>query len=945
MTSPSRANWPRKTGATAIAAALVVGSAPMGNALAQGATPRFRGEPVTLNFVNADIEGVARAMSAILRQQFIVDPRVRGTITLYSEEPLTPREAYFNFLAALRGLGFTVVEVNGLFKVVPEADAKLQTGTVSVGEAGKRGDQIMTQIFRLNHENANNLVPVLRPLISPNNTINANPGNNTLVITDYADNLQRIGKIIAAMDVPASGDVEVIPLRYAVAADIAPLIQRLSDTSGQGVQAPGAAGAATLAAPSILVDGRSNSLIVRSPNPARMTSIRALIAKLDVQPQGSATTGNIWVVHLKNADATKLATVLRAAFGAGASGGAGGGGGGGGATNVGGTTPSNAPLGANQPGTAGTGGASPQATTPITPSAGPSTGGFIQADPSTNSLIITAPEPLYRQVRIMIDQLDERRAQVYIESLIVEVTGDNAADFGFQWQGLITSANNNNALVGGTNFGTTGNLLAITAAQIAGTGSTTTGSTTAGSAGGATSIPSLLGEGLNIGIVHNYFGTFGLAAIARLLQSQTNTNIASTPNLVTLDNEEAKIIVGSNVPFVTGQFTQTGGAVSNPFQTIERKDVGITLRIRPQIGENGTIRMTIFQESSSLSALVAPGTSNAGPSTDKRSIETNVVVDDGQILVLGGLIEDKYSETRRRSRCSATSVPRRALPSEPAKTRTNLMVFLRPVVMRDVDGRTGLARALRADPQLPEGDAAQVERGRGDERRTGPPAAGPHPARRRATVGAAELAGNDDAGAAAAAGERRTGHAGGRAGDRPCRARVRPGFGTRGAGLGSGRLRRAMAMRHPLPYAYAKAHTLLLEDDGARMVLWAPETVALPALSEVLRMFDIDAFEREPAGTLATRISAAYAGGESSAAVVIGEVESAVDLSRMIQELPAIEDLLERATTRRSSHAERAAHAAAKRARAHPHRAPRRRARCAASTARCAGQPNRALRR
>ncbi len=224
--------------------------------------------------------------------------------------------------------------------------------------------------------------------------------------------------------------------------------------------------------------------------------------------------------------------------------GASGGAGGGGAANAGATTPTNSPLGANQPGTAGTGGASPQATTPITPSAGPSTGGFIQADPATNSLIITAPEPLYRQVRAMIDQLDERRAQVYIESLIVEVTGDNAADFGFQWQGLIASANNNNALVGGTNFGTTGNLLAITAAQIAGTGATTGTTTTTTGAGGATSIPSLLGEGLNIGIVHNFFGTLGLAAIARVLQSQTNTNIASTPNLVTLDNEEAKIVVG-----------------------------------------------------------------------------------------------------------------------------------------------------------------------------------------------------------------------------------------------------------------------------------------------------------------------------------------------------------------------------------------------------------------
>jgi len=675
----SSSAWPRKTGATAVAAALVVASVPMPSAFAQTASAaRFRGEPVTLNFVNADIEGVARAMSAILRQQFIVDPRVRGNITLYSEEPLTPREAYFNFLAALRGLGFTVVEVNGLYKVVPEADAKLQTGTVDVGGTSRRGDQILTQIFRLNHENANNLVPVLRPLISPNNTINANPGNNTLVITDYADNLQRIGKIIAAMDTPAAGDVEVIPLRYAVAADIAPMIQRLSDSGGAGAPVlPGAAGAAALAAPQILVDGRSNSLIVRSPNPARMASIRTLIAKLDVAPQGSATSGNIWVVHLKNADATKLATVLRAAFSAGSSGGGGTGG-------AGGTSSTTQTAAANPAGTAGTANATSAAAQPITPSAGPSTGGFIQADPATNSLIITAPEPLYRQVRMMIDQLDERRAQVYIESLIVEVTGDNAADFGFQWQGLLASGNQNNALVGGTNFGTTGNLLSITQATLAG------GVATPTTGGGATT-PSTsgisLGEGLNIGLVHNFYGTYGLAAIARLLQSQTNTNIASTPNLVTLDNEEAKIVVGSNVPFVTGQFTNTGVATTSPFQTIERKDVGITLRIRPQIGENGTIRMTIFQEASSLSQQVAPGTSNAGPSTNKRSIESNVVVDDGQIIVLGGLIEDRYTDNKSKVPLLGDIPYLGALfrSESRTKTRTNLMVFLRPVVMRDAD--------------------------------------------------------------------------------------------------------------------------------------------------------------------------------------------------------------------------------------------------------------------
>jgi len=650
-----------KAGRTAVALALLLGWLPTLHAQAQP-VPRFRGASVTLNFVNAEIEGVARAMAAILHQQFIVDPRVRGAITLYSEEPLSPNEAYLNFLAALRGLGFTVVEVGGLFKVVPEADAKLQAGTVSVDGVSRRGDQVITQIFRLNHESANNLVPVLRPLITPNNTINANPGNNTLVITDYADNLQRIGKIIAAMDVPASGDVEVIPLRYAVASDIAPLIQRLTENSATPGAAPG--GGATTNAPSIFVDSRSNSLIIRSANASKMASVRSLIAKLDAQPQGSAASGNIWVVHLKNADSTKLAAVLRAAFGA-ASGG-----------SAGGAATSNPPA-ANPAGTAGTANATASAATaPITSSAAPSTGGFIQADPSTNSLVITAPEPLYRQVRAMIDQLDERRAQVYIESLIVEVSGDNAADFGFQWQGLLSNGSNTNGIVGGTNFGSNGNLLSITQAQLG------------GAAAGATGAAAIsLGEGLNVGLVHNFFGTYGLAAIARLLQSQTNTNIASTPNLVTLDNEEAKIVVGSNVPFVTGQFTNTGTALANPFQTIERKDVGITLRIRPQIGENGTIRMTIFQESSSLSDQVAPGTSNAGPSTNKRSIETNVVVDDGQILVLGGLIEDRYTDNRSKVPLLGDIPYLGALFRSESrhKTRTNLMVFLRPVVMRDAD--------------------------------------------------------------------------------------------------------------------------------------------------------------------------------------------------------------------------------------------------------------------
>ena len=664
----------------AVAAAMLLSSlVPAQLVWAQSAKARAGargGETVTLNFVNADIDGVARAMGAILKQQFVVDPRVKGTMTLYSDTPLSPREAYLNFLAGLRGLGFTVVEVGGLYKIVPEADAKLQTGTVTVGARTLRGgDQVITQVFQLTHENANNLVGVLRPLISPNNTINANPGNNTLVITDYADNLQRIAKIIAAMDTPAAGDVEVIPLKYAVAADIAQLVQRMTDAGGS----TGAPGAAPVAAggtngASIQIDSRSNSLLVRAPNPARMASIRALIDKLDTPVRTNGAAGNVWVVYLKNADAVKLATVLRAAYGGNGAGGASSSGGGAGGSPGTSGSPNNGAL-TNTSAGASTG-ASAQTTSPLSASAGPSTGGFVQADPGTNSLIITAPEPLYRQLRAVIDQLDSRRAQVYIESLIVEVDPQQSSNFGIQWQ-LLGNINGSNIPGAGTNFSTNNG---------------TIGSSSILTSQGATSALATLatlGSGGNIGLIKNFGGAngFGLSAIANALNSQSGTNILSTPNLVTLDNEEARIVVGQNVPFITGSFSSTGAGtgVSNPFQTIERKDVGTTLKIKPQIGENGTIRMTIYQESSSVAATTAVGTANAGPTTNKRSIESTVVVDDGQIIVLGGLIEDNYTIARDKVPLLGDIPFLGALFRSEARTRkrSNLMVFLRPVVLRD----------------------------------------------------------------------------------------------------------------------------------------------------------------------------------------------------------------------------------------------------------------------
>lgn len=621
-------------------------------------------EPVTLNFVNADIEAVARTMAAITGRNIVVDPRVKGTINLSTDRPVSPQVAYNQFLSAVRLSGFTVVESGGLLKLVPEADAKLQSGAVSVGRPAT-GNQITTQIFRLNFEPAANLVPILRPLISPNNTINVDTGNNSLVITDYADNLQRIARIIAALDVSNATDVDVIPLRNALASDLAPVVQRLVDSSSS---APGVPGQPPVQGQfdasfrtTVIPEVRSNTLLIRAANPARLNLVRSLIARLD-QPGAQSATGNIYVVYLKNAEATRLAVTLRAAMAANAtsagtpSGGA-----------AGGTTAAGIAVGAPAAAPAATAGTamSAQATAPTQPAAQPSTGGQIQADPATNSLIITAAEPQYRQIRAVIDQLDSRRAQVFVESLIVEVNADKAAEFGIQWQGPIGHKGDTNVGVLGTNFTVGGQNILQLASQPLGTVAPSTG--------------------LNIGIGHQINGRYILSVLARFLEQNGDANILSTPNLLTLDNEEAKIVIGQNVPFVTGQFTNTGatnGSV-NPFQTIERKDVGLTLRVRPQISENGTVKLQIFQEASTVDP--ASINSPSGLTTNKRSIESTILVDDGQIVVLGGLLQDEYSDSMQKIPVlgDVPIIGNLFKSQTRSRKKSNLMVFLRPVVVRD----------------------------------------------------------------------------------------------------------------------------------------------------------------------------------------------------------------------------------------------------------------------
>lgn len=615
-------------------------------ALAQTAPGAFKpGEPVTLNFANAEIEAVARAMSSITGRTVVVDPRVKGTINLSTETPVTPAVAYNQFLATIRLQGYTVVQSAGLDKVVPEADAKLQGGTVSAGPVTSASNQIVTQIIRLNFENANNLVPVLRPLISPNNTINVNPGTNSLIITDYADNLQRMARIIAALDVSSAANVDVFPLKHALASDLVPLLTRLIDTGAPAAPGPQADSSQKT---SMLAEPRSNSVIVRTANTAQAALVKSLIDKLD-QPStpGNGASGNIYVVYLKNADATKLAVTLRAAL----------------ASDSRGTA-----VATTSPATTGTAGASQAA-------AQPTTGGQIQADPATNSLIITAAEPQYRQLRAVIDKLDARRAQVFVESLIAEVNADKAAEFGIQWQNAIGQAGNATVGVIGTNFGSTGSNIVGLSTQIASGGAITPG------------------KGLNIGAANQTNGVYVLGFLARFLETSGEGNILSTPNLLTLDNEEAKIVIGQNVPFVTGQYTNNAvaGGVVNPFQTIERKDVGLTLRVRPQISENGTVKMTIFQEVSSVQASSV--NSPTGLITNKRSIESSVLVNDGSIVVLGGLLQDQYAGNQEKVPGLA-DIPffGNLFKSETrSRNKTNLMVFLRPVVMRDAAASDALS--------------------------------------------------------------------------------------------------------------------------------------------------------------------------------------------------------------------------------------------------------------
>lgn len=621
-------------------------------------------QPVTLAFRDVEIAEVAAAFSASLGIPILLDGRVKGKVTLESQQQMRLDRAYDLFVSTLALQGFTVVQSDGHLRVVPSAEARQFIPPMSSGSAASG---LATRIFTLRHESATQMMQAIRSIVPATNPMIVSPASNSLVIWDSVENLRRIAEIIASLDKSELGEVRVLEVRHAHAGDLAPLLDQLLNrprgTTTQTVD--------TNQIVSMLVDSRHNRLVLRGYDRARIDQAERLLRDLD---SPLATAGNVHVVYLKNADASRLAQTLQGLYRAGAAFGPG-------AGRLSPATPTvpmtGQPVGGlPQPGSVPTSagvasagvpsaGTTAAVTQGLTLASGAvSDGAIIQAEPTLNALLVVAPEPLYRQIRGVIDKLDVRRAQVYIESLIVEVSSDRAAEFGVQFQFLDGLNSSGTRGFGGVNFGTRGggtNLLDVA------------------------SNPLGAAPGLNIGVLRGSISFRGqtianLGLLARALETSANGNVIATPNLMTLDNEEARIVIGQNLGFITGSFTTSTNQTGNPFQTFERRDVGTTLRVRPVVGEGGSVRMQIFQEVSRVLDL----TNASGPVTTKRAIESTVLVEDQQIIVLGGLIEDV--EERDQSKVPVLGdipvVGNLFRYDNRSRKKSNLFVFLRPTVVR-----------------------------------------------------------------------------------------------------------------------------------------------------------------------------------------------------------------------------------------------------------------------
>jgi general secretion pathway protein D len=573
---------------------------------------------ITPNYKEADIRQIVEAVSAVTDKNFILDPRVNAKVTMLSSTPMSPEAFYEAFLSVLEVHGYVAVETGDVVKIIPDAAAR-QYPTAMSGEVDTVEDMV-TRVIEVQNVNAAQLVPILRPLIPQYGHLASPPGSNMLIISDRAANVERIISIIRRIDVSTEDDVEVVRLEHASAAEVVRVLTSLA-------QAPRSDGMPVTI--SLVADPRTNSVLIGGEKSERLR-LRALIAHLDTPLEDGGSTD---VIYLRYADAEELATKLQEHF-------------------------SGIQAAAPQ-GNAAAGGGGAPATDEVS----------VWADLQTNALVVNAPPEMMRALRNIVDKLDIRRPQVLVEAIIVEITADKTSELGVTW--AIDGSNDNNA-VGVTNF------------PDAGPGIVQLGAALGGENIGDPN--NLIGAGVTFGVGRISDSGTSFAAILRALQGDADTNIISTPTLVTTDNEEASLNVGQEVPFLTGSFsntgTGTGGGVVNPFQTIQREQIGVQLTITPQISEGDTLILDISQEISSI----APSAQGAVDIiTNQRTIETTVIVEDGDILVLGGLIEDTLRESNQRVPILG-SIPilgHLFRSSSTDKVKTNLMVFIHPRILRD----------------------------------------------------------------------------------------------------------------------------------------------------------------------------------------------------------------------------------------------------------------------
>ncbi|MEJ2515231.1 MAG: type II secretion system secretin GspD [Gammaproteobacteria bacterium] len=582
---------------------------------------------ITPNYKDADLRQIIEAVSEITGKNFIIDPRVKAQVTMLSAEPMSPDAFYEAFLSILEVHGYVAVPAGDLIKIVPDANARQVPGAdLPAGQLGT--DEIVTQVVTVRNVGAAQLVPILRPLIPQYGHLAAHQASNMLIISDRAANVSRLMRIIQRIDTGADADIEVIPLEHAAAGEVVRVISALQQAAGGG-EAGKPLG--------LVADDRTNSVLI-SGDPDSRLRLRALVSHLDTPLEDG---GNTQVIYLRYADAEDLATRLKEQVAAGA---------------VGTGTPGGQ-------GQAAGGGAS----------AGRAMGRddvVLWADPGTNALIITAPAEVMRSLKSVIDRLDIRRAQVLIEAVIAEVAYNKAAELGVSF--AVDGSDDGNA-VGLTRFDS-----AVDIPTLAGA----VGSGSSESIGQAlSSIP----PGITLGL--GRFGSSGTnwAVILRALLSDADTNVLSTPSIMTMDNEEAEIKVGQEVPFLTGQFTNTGAAQGsvNPFQTIERKDVGLTLKVTPQINEGDAVIMEVALETSNLSRAGVGGAVDL--ITNQRSITQKVLIENGELLVLGGLVSDDLIQSEQKVPLLGDIPLLGALFRSQSATneKRTLMVFLRPVILRD----------------------------------------------------------------------------------------------------------------------------------------------------------------------------------------------------------------------------------------------------------------------